>query len=56
MEKCLAMLVDIQDFATLNSLGTIRRLIDKLPDQMQVDWAKWSYRVFKETGQQAKFS
>ena len=56
IEKSLAMLVDIQDFATLNSLGTIRRLIDKLPDQMQVDWAKWSYCVFKETGQQAKFS
>ena len=23
---------------------------------MQIDWAKWSHRVFKETGQQAKFS
>ena len=56
MEKCLAMLQDIQEFATLNSLGTIRRITEKLSEQMQVDWVKWSYQLFKQTGVQAKFS
>ena len=56
MEKCLAMLLDIQDFATLNSLGTIRRITEKFPEQMQIDWVKWSYQSFRKTGVQAKLS
>ena len=55
MDKCVAMLRDVQDFATLNSLGTIRRIIEKLPEQTQKDWAKWSYQEFKTTGRQARF-
>ena len=43
MDKRLAMLVDIQEFATLNSLGTIQKITEKLPEQMQHDWVKWSY-------------
>jgi len=35
--KSLAMLEDIQDSATLNSLGTIRKITEKLPDEMQKD-------------------
>ena len=55
MEKCLAMLSDIQDFATLNSLGIIRRITKKFPEQMKMDWVKWSYQSFRKTGVQAKF-
>ena len=55
MDKCVAMLRDVQDFATLNSLGTIQRIIEKLPEQTQKDWAKWSYHEFKTTGRQARF-
>ena len=47
MDKCLAMLRDVQDFATLNSLGTIRRIIDKRSEQTQKDWAKWSYQELR---------
>ena len=55
MDKCVAMLRDVQDTANLNSLGTIRRIIEKLPEQTQKDWAKWSYHEFKTTGRQARF-
>ena len=57
MEKCLAMLKDIGEFATLNSFGTIiQRLTDKFPQEMKRDWVKWSFNVLKQTGKQAKFS
>ena len=55
MEKCLAMLEDIQEFATLNSLGTIRRIVEKFPRRMQRDWVRWSFETFKNSGNQAKF-
>ena len=55
MEKCLSMLKDIDDFATLNSLGTIRRITEKFPEQMQRDWVSWSYKHFKQADSQAKF-
>ena len=55
MDKCVAMLREVQDFATSNSLGTIRQIIEKLPEQMQKDWAKWSHQEFKTTRRQARF-
>ena len=55
MDKCVAMLRDKQDFATLNSLGTIQRIIEKLYEQTQKEWAKWSYQEFKMAGRQARF-
>ena len=55
MEKCLSMLIDIKDFATLNSLGTIRCIMEKLPEQMQKDWVSLAFKHFKSTGSQAKF-
>ena len=55
MDKCVAMLRNVPSFATLNSLGTIRRIIEKVPEQTQKDWAEWSYQEFKTTGRQAKF-
>ena len=56
MEKSLTMLHDMGDFATLNSLGTMKRLMEKFPEEMRKDWIKWSFKVLKETGKQAKFS
>ena len=55
MEKCLAMLRDIGEFATLNSFGTIQKLTDKFPEEMKRDWVKWSFNVLKKSGKQAKF-
>ena len=50
------MLSDIQDFATLNYLETIRRITETFPEQMQIDRVKWSYQLsFRKTGVQAKF-
>ena len=53
--KVLVYAKDIGDFATLNSLGTIRRITEKFPEQMQRDWVNWSYKHFKQAGSQAKF-
>ena len=53
MEKSLSMLEDMQDFATLSSLGTIKKITEKLPEEMQRDWVRFSYRVFKQSGKQA---
>ena len=55
LEKSLAMLEDIQDFATLNSLGTIRKITEKFTEEMQKDWVRFSFRIFKQTGKQARF-
>ena len=49
------MLEDIQDFATLNSLGTIRKITEKFTEEMQKDWVRFSFRIFKQTGKQACF-
>ena len=55
MEKCLAMLEDIQEIATLNLLGTIPRIVEEFPRRMQRDWVRWSFETFKNSGNQAKF-
>ena len=48
-DKSLSMLENIQDFATLNSLGTINKITEKLPEEMQMDRVRFSYRVFKQS-------
>ena len=40
MEKCLGIMEDIEDFATLNSFGTIQRITDKFPEEMQREWRR----------------
>ena len=55
MDKCLGIMEDIGDFATLNSFGTIKRITDKLSEEMQREWVRWAFRVLKTTGHQAKF-
>ena len=55
VEKCLGIMEDIEDFATLKSFGTIQRITDKFPEEMQRELVRWAFRVLKDTGQQAKF-
>ena len=55
MEKCLGVMQDIGDFATLNSFGTIQRITEKFSEEMQREWVRWAFRVLKDTGAQAKF-
>ena len=55
MDKSLAMLQNIGEFATLNSLGSIQKITEKLPDDMQRDWVRWSFRMLQDTDYQAKF-
>ena len=40
MDKSLAMLQNIREFATLSLLGTIQKITKKLPVDMQRDWVK----------------
>ena len=55
LDKCLMLLYEIQEFATLNSLGTLERLLEKLPGELRTEWVKYSYRYQKHTGRHAKF-
>ena len=55
MDKCLGIMDDLGDFATLNSFGTIQRITGKLPEEMQRDWVRWAFGVLRDTGKQAKF-
>ena len=54
MDKSLAMLQNIREFATLNFVGTIQNITEKLPDDVQRDRVKWSFRVLQDIGYQAK--
>ena len=49
------LLYEIQKFAILNSLGTLERLLEKLPGELRTEWVKYSYRYQKHTGRHAKF-
>ena len=48
------MLQSIREFATLNFLGIIQKITEKLPDDKQRDWVKWSLQVLQDTSYQAK--
>ena len=51
LDKCLMLLYEIQEFATFNSLGTLERLLEKLPGELRTEWVKYQ----KHTGRHAKF-
>ena len=55
MDKCQGIMEDIGDFATLNSFGTIKRITEKLSEEMQREWVRWAFRFLKTTSHQAKF-
>ena len=54
-ENSLGVLGEIQEFATLNSLGTIQRLLEKLPDEMRKEWVKYSFSFQKQSKRHAGF-
>ena len=56
MEKSLILLQDLGDFASLNSLGTIQRLTEKLSAETRKGWIKWAFEFLKQNGYQAKFA
>ena len=55
MDKSLAMLQNIREFATLNSLGTVQKITENLPHNMQRDWVKRSFRVLKTPATKRSF-
>ena len=56
MEKRLILLQDLGDFASLNSLGTIQQLTEKLSAETRKGWIKWAFEFLKHKGYQAKFA
>ena len=44
LDKCLMLLYEVQEFATLNSLGTHKRLLEKLLGELRIEWVKYSHR------------
>ena len=55
MNKALFQIEGIEAFSSLNSLGTLRRIVDKLPDKTREDWAKWSFSFTRETKREVTF-
>ena len=55
MDKALFQIEGIEAFSSLNSLGTLRRIVDKLPDKTREDWAEWSFSFTRETKQELTF-
>ena len=55
MDKALVQMEGIKTFSSLNSLGTLRKIIDKLPDKSQEDWAEWSFSFTQETNREVTF-
>ena len=56
MEKSLILLQDLGAFASLNSLGTIQRLMEKLSIETRKGWIKWEFEFLKRRGYRAKFA
>ena len=55
MDKALFQIQGIETFSSLNSLGTLRRIVDKLPDKIREDWAEWSFSFTQETKREVTF-
>ena len=55
MSKALVQLEGIDSFTSLNSLGTLRRMVDKLPDKLQEDWLKLSFSITEEARREVVF-
>ena len=49
------MLQEVREFATLNSLGTLQRLLEKFPEEMHKEWVKYSFIFQKQNKRHAKF-
>ena len=55
MDKALVQIQGIKNFSSLNSLGTLRRIADELPDKKRKDLAEWSFSFTRETKREVRF-
>ena len=55
MDKALVQMKGIETFSGLNSLGTLRKIVDKLPHKAREDWVEWSSRLLKKPNKRWHF-
>ena len=55
MDKALVQLEGIEHFTSLNSLGTLKRIVKKLPVKLQDDWLQWSFSIIEEMKKEVTF-
>ena len=55
MDKALVQLEGIEHFTSLNSLGTLKGIVEKLPEKLQDDWLQWSFSIIEETKKEVTF-
>ena len=49
MEKACVQLEEIENFASLNSLSTLQRIMKKFPEKIQSKWIEWPFNLTQET-------
>ena len=55
MEKAVLHLEGIESYSSLNSRGTLQKLVDKLPVRMQEKWVECSFDLTEETKREVTF-
>ena len=55
MEKAIVQLEGIESFSSLNSLGTLHRIVQKLPEKIQDKWIDWSFALNDEMKREVTF-
>ena len=55
MEKAMVQLDGIESYSSLNSLGTLQKVVEKLPDRMQEKWVECSFNLTEETKREVTF-
>ena len=55
IDKALVQLEEIEHFTSLNSLGTLKGIVEKLPEKLQDDWLQWSFSIIEETKKEVTF-
>ena len=55
MEKACVLLEGIESFTSLNSLSTLKRIMEKFPEKIQDKWIEWSFDLTQETEREATF-
>ena len=55
MDKALVQLEGIEHFTSLNSLGMLKGIVEKLPEKLPDDWLQWSFSIIEETKKEVTF-
>ena len=55
MDKALVQLEGIERFTSLNYLGTLKEIVENLPEKLQDDWLQWSFSIIEETMKEVTF-